>query len=242
MAEPRESFPIEEQRGTAEEFLDRLAEADGASIHLRGKKSRLGEDFYICARAGSVTYWGPSVERLLIVDMLVKPDDWFVPIAHYDWEIKGNQASGNKNRHGHLPTVTTAHIVADSFWETGEGFKVEDASFINYAMANGSFAKMGEMTKTGLISNEEQWREPVYQKYNIGSFMVAVSAYILQKQGVVKREFVSASGVAKRAWKRFGVIVEDKHHTLTGLPQVTDHPYFKQVVEEFTGLPFAKME
>lgn len=146
----------------AKDFLDRLAEADGTLIHLRGKKSRLGEDFYVCARCCKTRFWGEAINRLMGIDVFVIRDNEFLPVGRYDWEIKGNSASGNKNRHDHLPITNLAHKQAATFWAMGEGFKVLDEEFINYAAENGGFAKMRELRQLGIIIHEDQWTKPIY--------------------------------------------------------------------------------
>lgn len=235
MPEPKEGNSIPEPK-SAESFLDEIANADGRVFHLAGKQSRVGEDYYVTLRIGNTDFWGEDVQRLLIVDMLVMRNGNFYPVAYYDWEIKIDSAKGHRNRHGYLPAVNEAHIAADGFWTTAEAFKTNDQIFVNYATQLGKPYPVDDLRQRGIITDHKQLLDPVYQKHNIGSLLIALSAYTLIKQGVSQSDFVSVSNVAKRAWSRFGVEAEQKAQ----LSQVTSHPYFKEVVTEFTLLPFTK--
>lgn len=67
--------------------------------------------------------------------------------------------------------------------------------------------------------------------------MIAVSAYVLQKQGVAERQFVSVSRPGRKAWERYGIDTSGN----VELSKITEHPFFKRSIEDFTGLPFVKM-
>lgn len=185
-------------------FKELIARADGSLISLEGRKSRLGKPFFITARIGQDAQVPEEGVKFLNIDIFVKRGEEYVPVGIRDYEIKDNVASGNKQRHQHLPCYNQAQKAADRFWATGEGLHVIDTSFINYAIQNGGFSKMDEMRKEGVITAENQWNEPIYQNYGLGSLMVAASLLVLQRHGVETVKFISLNKPAIKTWGKFG--------------------------------------
>lgn len=105
------------QKDNLADFIETISRADGELIPLPARRSKLGEPYFL-----SVRYGQDEVEtdyRYLIVDVLVQRGDRFVPVGIYDWEITGETALGNKQRHGHLPALNPAQEAADRYWSTG---------------------------------------------------------------------------------------------------------------------------
>lgn len=146
----------------------------------------------------------PDVDHLLLVDVFSNKEGGLFPIGHYDWEISGSCASGNKNRHGgHLPNQNTAHKLADKAW--GEnGFDVYDKSIVSHALDYGGTDYMSRLRKMGVVTDESQWTDPAYQKQGLGSLMIAVSAIALKNKGVKQAELGTLSKSARATWKKFG--------------------------------------
>ena len=97
-------------------FREALSRADGALIALPGRKTKLGEKLYLTARYGPVDSLGEA-DHLLLIDVLAEENGNLKPVGHYDWELHGNYAIGNKNRHGgHLKSTIPYHQEADGYW------------------------------------------------------------------------------------------------------------------------------
>ncbi len=210
-----------------ESFVEKIVKADGKLLNLPGKRSRLGEPLYISARYGV-----DSVDkdvRYLIIDVFASREDEYVPIGIYDWEIKGCKASGNKQRHGHLPAINEAQEVADRYWATGEGFHVRGDDFLKFAAEKGGFKMMNKLKRNGTIANEEQWTKPIYQQLGIGSLMISVSALVLNELGITEMELGTLSKLAEMPWKKFGG--EDRVKLKPG--DVSKHPEIKTTIEKF---------
>ena len=200
VVEPGENGQKEARVG---ELLDRLKQADGELIRLEGKKTRLGEEVYISARYGEVDSLA-NADHLLLVDVFANENGEMKPIGHYDWEISGDQALGNKNRHGgHLQAANQAHSNADRTWTTGEAFKVYDKSLVSYALDKGGFEYMNRLRKDGIVTDESQWQELVYQRQGLGGLMVAVSAVILESKEIATANLGTLTPSAKSLWKKF---------------------------------------
>jgi len=186
------------------QFKELIAGANGSLISLEGRKSRLGEPFFITARIGQDAQVPEEGVKFLNIDIFVRRGEEYIPVGIRDYEIKDNVASGNKQRHQHLARYNQAQKAADRFWSTGEGLHVIDMSFINYAMQNGGFSKMNEMRAKGIITTEDQWNEPIYQNYGLGGLMVAASLLVLQRYGVETVKFISLTEPAIKTWGKFG--------------------------------------
>ncbi|OGM25468.1 hypothetical protein A2715_05465 [Candidatus Woesebacteria bacterium RIFCSPHIGHO2_01_FULL_39_32] len=196
-----ENPATEEQR--LADFFEQVKRADGTLIPLTGQLTRFGEEILVSARYGSVDSLAKA-DHLLLVDLFARSADQMLPIGHYDWEVTGNRALGNKNRHGgHLPNTSNAHELADRAW-TEEGLKVYDKSLVSYAMEKGGFPYMDQLRETGIVTDEKQWGEPTYQKQGLGSFMIAVSAIVLESKGVETANLGSLTPAAEGVWKKFG--------------------------------------
>lgn len=183
-------------------FIEQVTKADGKLIPLSGRKSKLGEPFFISTRLGQDEI-SPEL-GYLNVDIFVQRGEEFVPIAIYDWEITKNEALGNKQRHQHLPCLNQAQRNADRYWSTGEAFHVRDDDFLKFAMENGGFEKMDQLRRQGVIQSEDQWTKSIYQGQGLGSFIITVSALALHKHGIETMKLGSLNKKAKLAWKGFG--------------------------------------
>jgi hypothetical protein len=70
-------------------------------------------------------------------------------------------------------------------------------------MENGGFGKMNELRTRGIIRNEDQWTDPVYQKRGIGGLMIVASALVLEKHGIKQMNLGTLSDSAEGAWEKF---------------------------------------
>lgn len=197
-----ETTEVTEHEETLNSFIDAIASADGRLLALPNGKSRLDEPLLISARFGADDVI-PNI-FYLNVDVFTKRGEEYIPVGIYDWEITGGKAVGNKQRHGHLPVRNPAQKAAERYWNTGEAFHVRDDNFLKYALESGGPNGMSELRDTGVIQSEEQWSEPIYQDLGIGGLMIAVSAIILDKQGITVMDLGTLSKPAKQAWKGFG--------------------------------------
>jgi len=208
-------------------FIERVTKADGSLISLSGRKSKLGEPFFISTRLGQDEI-SPELSYLN-VDIFIQRGEEFIPIAIYDWEISQNEALGNKQRHQHLPCLNQAQRNADRYWSTGEAFHVRDDDFLKFAMENGGFEKMSELRRQEVIQSEDQWTESIYQGQGLGSLMIAVSALTLHKHGVETMRLGSLNEKAKLAWNGF-----DRGDRLgIQAPELVDHPKVADSIDKF---------
>lgn len=192
-------------------FVDAISRADGELIPLPGVRSKLDEPLFISARIGRTDFWGDRVDAILLIDVFAERNGDFEPVGHYDWVIKDQSALGNKNRHGHLEQPQEAHRKAVRKWSTGEAFKVDETTFFNYAMQHGGMRGMTELRQAGVITDESQWQERIYQRLNvgehrvgIGSLMLVASACVLRSWGINELEVGSLSPSARGVWAKFG--------------------------------------
>ena len=76
---------------------------DGTLVPL-GSLTRLREALSFTVRHGKP----PSSDHpLVILDLYAEGSQGLFPVGHYDWEIHGDVAVGNKSRHGHFFTGRT---------------------------------------------------------------------------------------------------------------------------------------
>lgn len=186
-----------------EQYLDRILRADGELIELPGRRSLLGEPLFISARFGEDVVPGTGY-RYLNIDTFALRDGEYVPVGIKDYEIKGDVAYSNKQRHGHLPPVNVAQEAANRYWATGEALHVREDDLLKFAMENGGFPKMGELREKGFVATEEDWTKKIYQRKGIGSLMVASSILILKERGVESILFGSFTDSAEATWRKFG--------------------------------------
>lgn len=198
--------------------LDRIARANGELVTLDGKRSRLDEVFCVSARYGKTDALGEGVDHVLLVDLFAKRDADLYPVGHYDWDIKGAMAVSNVNRR------------QGGFWNRAAAFEVNDELFVNYVAKHGSNG-MRHLQEIGLSSDVEGLKRPVYLQFGLGTLLLGLSAYILQKQGVLQREFVSTNRLAGRIWEAYGIEITSPIE----LSRVTNHPLFRKITEEFIG-------
>jgi len=211
------------------DFSVEVIKASGELIPLEGAVSGLGEPLYISVRLGDVDYWGDKVDKLMLVDVFAESAGIFHPVGHYDWNIKGDQAWSDKNRHGgHLKVYNQAQVQAESLWY-GEALKVDDSNFATYAMNNGGFDKMDELRRMGIITSEEQWSTPVYGRMGIGSLMVAASSIALRGNGVETIVVKSRNSRADELWKRFGFTGVSEYP----VQDVVEASYTKETLDKF---------
>jgi len=195
-----EEGPIKE---IVAKFKKEVTANDGTLISIPGLKSRLGESLYISTRFGEDQV-GTGVS-FLNVDVFAQRDDQFIPVGIYDWEVVGKRANGNKQRHGHLPATNQAHESADRYWSTGEAFHVRDDDLLKFATEAGDLNKMTELRQRGVVQDENQWTDSLYQGRGIGGLMIAVSAIVLESKGIEEMNVGTLSRDAQRAWKKFEI-------------------------------------
>lgn len=221
-----------EQELTA--FLDKITRADGELIPLAGT-SRLGEPLFIFARYGQDLYHPDPNLYFLNVDIVAKRGDTYVAVGIKDYEVYPLQkkANGNKQRHGHLPSTHSAHEVADSSWGTGEGLHVKELSYLNYALNEiGGFEGMNKLRREGVITDEEQWGQQIYQQWGLGRLLIATSAFILKSKGIETLQFGSLSKNAQKAWSAFGYTDSQNQHEFP-VEEVTKSPAAKKAITKF---------
>lgn len=207
-----------------EEFIQKICQATGEIIPLPGKRSKLNEELSISARYGEDSF-SPH-HTYLLIDVFANRSGDLIPVGMRDWEIKSpGVASGNKQRHGHLPATSQSHVLANSYWSSGHGIRVRDEDFLRFA---GSLEGMDHLRERGIVKNES-WNEQIYQKMGIGSLMIAISLLILEKNGIQTLDASSFSQSAKATWKKFGRVTEDE----IGLDQLIDHPFIRQTIRDF---------
>jgi hypothetical protein len=209
------------------DLVERVSRGDGELIPLPGVKSRLGEPLSVSARFGEDAV--ESGVNYLIVDVLAKREGKYIPVGIYDWEVKGEKAVGNKQRHGHLPAKNPAQEEADRYWSTGEAFHVREDDLLKYASDNGGFDKMNELRTRGIVQGEDDWTDPVYQKRGIGGLMTVVSALVLEKQGVTQMNLGTLSESARISWEKF-----DRRDRIELAPgDVTKHQNADKILYKF---------
>lgn len=213
------------------QFLEAISRADGTMVVLPGVPSRTGEALFISARMGPSLSNFLDEDEILLVDVFAedRTTKKLIPVGHYDWVIKGKSALGNKQRHDRLDCPHEAQDAARRKWTTGEAFKVDDVKIMDHALVRGGFPKMSEYRQQGIIADEDQWGEKVYQRLGIGSLMLAVSAYVLQSRGIREVNVGTLSPFAQGVWARFGRTDEQTFDPT----ELVKHPRTGAIIEKF---------
>lgn len=209
-----------------QQFVEKIAKADGQFIPVTGIKSGLGESIFISSRLGTDEV-NPSI-RYLNIDIFALREDKYLPVGMYDWEIRGDQANGNKQRHGLSGTVDQELQIEDTNWMTSESFHIRSDNFLKYATQNGGFDGMTKLRKTGIIDNEGKWSESIYRGKGLGSLLITTSAIVLEKHGVKNMDLGSLSDNAKRAWLSYN---RDDRINLNP-SEITKHPKSKEIIKK----------
>jgi hypothetical protein len=210
-----------------QQFVEKISVADGQLIPLPGTKSKLGEPLFISARFGRDDV-DPSIQ-FLNVDVFAKRGEDFLPVGIYDWEVNGDVAVGNKQRHNHLAVVNTAQQAADQYWSTGEAFHIRGDDLLKYAESLGGLEGMSKVRAMGLIDTEEKWISPIYQNIGIGSLMISTSAIVLEAHKISTLNLGTLSQDAQRAWKSFG----RGDRTILSPREVSQHPKAHSSIDKF---------
>jgi hypothetical protein len=218
---------ISQPRREVSNFVEKVVRADGQLLSLSGRKSKLGEPLHISVRFGEDSVNADT--QYLIIDVLASRENEYVPVGIYDWEIKEGRASGNKQRHGHLPAINEAQEAADRYWATGEGFHVRGDDFLKYASENGGFQMMNKLRREGIIKEEDQWTEPIYQRLGIGSLMIAISALVLNELEIEEMNLGTLSPLAEMPWRKFG----GKDRVKLNPGDFSNHPEIRKTIEKF---------
>lgn len=207
-------------------FVEKISKADGQLIPLLNIKSRLNEPLFISSRFGSDEI--NQENKYLNIDIFALRENNYIPVGIYDWEINGDHANGNKQRHCFLPTYNSAQEIARSFWGN-ESFQVRGDDFLRYAMTTGGFQAMDRLREQGFIDNEQKWSQPIFRGLGLGSLLIATSALVLDKKGIKFMELGTLSQTAKKVWNSF-----DRGERTTLTPkEVTQHPKSKATIEKF---------
>lgn len=209
-----------------QQFVERIAKADGQLISVPGIKSGLGESIYISSRLGSDEI-NPDISYLNI-DIFAQREGEYLPVGMYDWEIRGNQANGNKQRHGMFGIADQELQLQDTQWRTNEAFNIRSDNFLKYATQSGDFDGMTKLRETGIIDNERKWSEPIYRGKGLGSLLITTSALVLEKQGIQNMNLGSLSDNAKRAWLSY----DRGDRTNLSPNEIVNHPKSKEIIKK----------
>jgi len=213
--------------------IEAISRADGKMLALPGIVSRTGEQLFISARMGASLSNFPDEDEILLVDVFAedRTTKRLIPVGHYDWVIKSGSALGNKQRHDRLECPHEAQDAAKRKWITGEALKVDDVKVLDHALSRGGMAMMTTYRQIGIVTDDEQWGERVYQRLGIGSLMLAVSVYILRSRGIREMNVGTLSPFAQRVWAKFGRTEEQ-----TFAPaELIKHPRIGAVIKKFLG-------
>ena len=189
-------------------YVETISVADGRLIELPGVMSPLDEPIFISARVGESMFFESDKHHLVLIDIFVRTNmGVYEPIGRYDLQIAGNTVVNNRNRHGHLDCVQDAHRAANSKWPTAEGFRMEEINFMDHAMSTppGGWAMMQEYRDRGIVMDEEQWNQPVYQNMGVEQLMIATASCVLRSWGVVVVNPLTFNPNEQKAWASFGI-------------------------------------
>lgn len=198
---------------------------------LLDARSRLDEPLWLRTRHGN---WDMHPSKDLLLIDIFAGDAKAGParaVAHYDWEITGSSAYGNKNRHSGLLPSHDWDRAADRKW-SGNAFEVDGIPWLKYAEQTGKYvAAMRDLRERGFVKNDDDWMNPIYQRFGLGQLLIVAAAINLQDLGVESMDLGQLSALAKKAWKKFGV----EGSTATTPVDIIVHPNAEPSIRPFVG-------
>ncbi len=202
---------------------------DGTLVPL-GSLTRLREALSFTVRHGKP----PSSDHpLVILDLYAEGSQGLFPVGHYDWEIHGDVAVGNKSRHGHFDTTTPEQKAADRLWSSN-AFEVDGITFerLAIAMAGNAFTGRTQWGTRGIKLTIDELFDPAYQGQGLGRLLIVLSAIALKRLGHEKLDLGHRSPAALSSWRIFGSVPTDAKNVQIAPSAVLDDPAAQAVLEK----------
>jgi len=242
-------LPIETETAELDMFIGQLIRTTGELLVLPGKKSPLGETYFLTSRYGQNERY-PEAEFLLI-DVAVQRQGQLLLVGKRDWAVTNSRAQGDYDRHGALePTSEFQQVQTGRHWQDDYGIAITDQTFEDLLQdASPEFLAYLQDDRFTHLRNVAE--KHLYRQQGLGSLMTAVSLLILHDKGVEIIDSTQVSKGAVKMWKKFGRGTRRGYSepdpygfggdevTLSSIRKVADlvkHPYVKEILKTFLGL------